>query len=163
MRNIYESTTLKFKHKNLNPNWKYLINTASTEFPLRTNYEMTRILHMYNGTNEIEIIKKFNKRRIDIEWHVVVTTNDGGEGGYVLKATNKTKSPPPHKFRIVKGSAYGMFSRAFVEYALTSSHVRDLLEWGKDTWSPDEWLWATLQFNTQFKPPGGFKGTFCDS
>ena len=156
MRNILDLTRIDstheqfLKHKHLNKNWKYLINTASTEFPLKTNYELTRILNMYNGTNEIEIIKSFNRRRIDFVWSEL----DG-----VLVNTNRNKStPPPHNFNIVKGSAYGVFSRAFVEYALTNERVRDLFEWGKDTWSPDEWFWATLQFNTQFKPPGGFKG-----
>lgn len=157
MRNILDLTRphvktvshLNFKNKQLNKNWKYLLNTASSEFPLRTNFEMTRILNMYNGTNEIEIIKSFNRRRIDVAWKVL---------NGVLVSTNRSKSPPPHNFKIVKGSAYGVFSRAFVEYALTNSRVNDLIEWGVDTWSPDEWLWATLQFNTQFKPPGGFKG-----
>ena len=46
--------------KNLTANWKYLLNLASTEFPLRTNYELARILKIFNGANDIEVNKKIN-------------------------------------------------------------------------------------------------------
>jgi hypothetical protein len=36
-------------------NWKYLINLAGYELPLRTNYELTRILKIYNGANDIRL------------------------------------------------------------------------------------------------------------
>ena len=117
---------------------------------MKTNYQMTRILNMYNGTNEIEILKKINRLRIEVSWHVV--------DGHLQPNTNLTKAKPPHDFKIVKGLAYGVFSRSFIVYALASQYARDLLEWAIDTYSPDEWYWATLQFNTQFNPPGGFKG-----
>jgi hypothetical protein len=38
------------------PKWKYFINLASTEFPLRTNYELTEILRLFNGANDIEVL-----------------------------------------------------------------------------------------------------------
>ncbi len=44
--------------------WKYLLNTANSEFPLRTNYELTRILNMYNGSDEVEIIKGTNRSTV---------------------------------------------------------------------------------------------------
>ena len=34
-------------------NWKYFINLSGQEFPIRTNYELVRILKVYNGTNDI--------------------------------------------------------------------------------------------------------------
>ena len=34
--------------------WKYFINLTGQEFPLRTNYELIRILMTYNGANDIE-------------------------------------------------------------------------------------------------------------
>ena len=44
-----KSSHPNLKDKSFNLNWKYLINVASTEFPLRTNYELTKILNMFNG------------------------------------------------------------------------------------------------------------------
>jgi len=64
----------------------------------------------------------------------------------------------PHNFTIVKGIAYCSFSRRFIDYALNSLYSRNLLDWAKDTYSPDEWFWATLNYNVQFNPPGGFRG-----
>lgn len=115
--------------------WKYLLNTASSEFPLRTNYELTRILNIYNGSNDIEVIKKFHLSRINKKWHVAKDEN----GKAILEATNITKGPPPHDYKIAKGYAYGAFSRRFIEYALNDKRSRDLLEWMKDIYSPDEW------------------------
>ena len=39
---------------NKNKTWKYFINLTGQEFPLRTNYELVRILTAYNGANDIE-------------------------------------------------------------------------------------------------------------
>lgn len=38
------------KHKK----WKYFINLTGQEFPLRTNYELVKILTIYNGANDLE-------------------------------------------------------------------------------------------------------------
>lgn len=34
--------------------WKYFINLTGQEFPLRTNYELVKILTIYNGANDLE-------------------------------------------------------------------------------------------------------------
>ncbi len=52
----------------------------------------------------------------------------------------------------------GAFSRAFVEFIQTNSVAKELLEWSRDTYSPDEHYWATLNYNTHLNPPGGYKG-----
>lgn len=40
--------------------WKYFINLTGWEFPLRTNYELVKILKIYNGSNDGEgTIKRF--------------------------------------------------------------------------------------------------------
>ena len=41
-----------------NKKWKYFINLTGQEFPLRTNYELVRILMTYNGANDIEGVLK---------------------------------------------------------------------------------------------------------
>ena len=35
--------------------WKYLIHMSGDEFPLKTNYELVKILSIYNGANDIDI------------------------------------------------------------------------------------------------------------
>ncbi|CAF1421171.1 unnamed protein product, partial [Adineta steineri] len=49
------------------------------------------------------------------------------------------------------------FSRAFVEFVLTNEVAKRLLEWSRDTYSPDEHYWATLNYNTHLNTPGGYK------
>ena len=41
-----------------NRKWKYFINLTGQEFPLRTNYELVRILMTYNGANDVVGIVK---------------------------------------------------------------------------------------------------------
>jgi hypothetical protein len=52
----------------------------------------------------------------------------------------------------------GAFSRSFVEFTQTSPVAKELLDWSRDTYSPDEHYWATLNFNTHLHTPGGYKG-----
>ena len=48
-----------------NKKWKYFINLTGQEFPLRTNYEIVRILMAYNGANDIEgTVKRYVSRGI---------------------------------------------------------------------------------------------------
>ena len=37
-----------------NKTWKYFINLTGQEFPLKTNYELVKILKAYNGSNDVE-------------------------------------------------------------------------------------------------------------
>ena len=37
-----------------NKRWKYFINLTGQEFPLKTNYELVKILKAYNGSNDVE-------------------------------------------------------------------------------------------------------------
>ncbi|KAH3888433.1 hypothetical protein DPMN_012468 [Dreissena polymorpha] len=39
---------------NKSASWKYFINLTGQEFPLRTNYELVRILQAYKGANDIQ-------------------------------------------------------------------------------------------------------------
>lgn len=75
---------------------------------------------------------------------------------------NTTHALPPHDIDIVRGSAYGIFSRKFVEFILNDKRAQDLLEWSRDTYSPDEHYWATLHHtysNPHLHTPGGYSGT----
>ena len=108
------------------------MNVVSSEFPLRTQNELTQILTVYNGSNDVEMI--LNYRGFDIRtgsrWIENRETND-------LEATDKKKTDPPY-YKLVKGSAFTVLHRKFIEYALTDQRAQDFLKWLEDTYSPDE-------------------------
>lgn len=64
---------------------------------------------------------------------------------YLSQATGKAKDPPPFNLPILSGNAYFVASRGYIRSVLEDSHVKELIEWAKDTYSPDEFLWATIQ------------------
>ena len=141
--------------------WKYLINLAGTAMPLKTNWEIVQVLSMYNKANDIEGLmpNQTIKERFSHKWIVSNVTNDTNRIGMVK--TNITKSPPPHNLNIIRGSAYGSFSRGFINYVLNDRVAKDFLDWSMDTYSPDEHYWATLHhlyYNPHLRTPGGFKG-----
>lgn len=146
------------KHSN---QWKYLINVAGQAFPLKTNSEMVKILKIYNGANDIEGIygKRVLRSRFLNEWLEV----DVNTSRPTMKKTGKQNPPTPFDIDIVRGSAYGVFSREFVEFLLNDKKARALLTWSKHTWSPDEHYWATLHHtysNPHINAPGSYKGRF---
>ena len=42
------------------------------------------------------------------------------------------------------GSAYIVATRDFIEWALRNQTVQEIINWTRDTYSPDEMLWGTL-------------------
>ncbi|XP_051012702.1 beta-1,3-galactosyl-O-glycosyl-glycoprotein beta-1,6-N-acetylglucosaminyltransferase 3 [Acomys russatus] len=117
--------------------WKYLLNTCGTDFPIKTNAEMVQALKLLNGQNsmESEIPPAHKKSRWTYHYEVRDT----------LYITGKRKTPPPNNMTMFTGNAYMVASRGFVEHVLSNSKAQQLIEWVKDTYSPDEHLWATLQ------------------
>jgi len=78
-----------------------------------------------------------------------------------IRKTGRENSVPPHEMEIVRGSAYGIFSRKFVEFVVNDERANDLLEWSQYTYSPDEHYWATLHhtlYNPHLHTPGGYSG-----
>ncbi|KAB1277587.1 Beta-1; 3-galactosyl-O-glycosyl-glycoprotein beta-1; 6-N-acetylglucosaminyltransferase 3 [Camelus dromedarius] len=117
--------------------WKYLLNTCGTDFPIKTNAEMVLALKMLNGKNsmESEIPTEYKKTRWKYHYEVTDT----------LQVTNKMKDPPPDNLPMFTGNAYIVASRGFIQHVLENPKSQRLIEWAKDTYSPDEHLWATLQ------------------
>ncbi|XP_048251820.1 beta-1,3-galactosyl-O-glycosyl-glycoprotein beta-1,6-N-acetylglucosaminyltransferase-like [Haliotis rufescens] len=126
--------------------WKYYINLAGQEFPLRTNLEIVMMLKRLNGANDIESYDhpRFQEWRFKKKFLIT----DGK-----LEQTNVDKEPFGYDIQMSKGSAYGMFKREFVQFVLTDDVARKLINWLNDTSSPEENLWATL--NTLPWAPGG--------
>ncbi|XP_042352822.1 beta-1,3-galactosyl-O-glycosyl-glycoprotein beta-1,6-N-acetylglucosaminyltransferase 3 [Plectropomus leopardus] len=117
--------------------WRYLLNTCGTDFPIKTNREMVQMLKFLNGRNSME----------------TEATNDYKRGRWLYQhnvtdsviRTDAKKSPPPISSPMFTGNAYFVVTRAFVKHVMEDKEVQQLLEWEKDTYSPDEHLWATLQ------------------
>jgi hypothetical protein len=95
------------------PSWKYLLNIANTELPLKTNSELVKILSIYRGYNDIEgRWKSRNVHRTEYVWQVIDGVGGNDQQVPRLRKTNEKKKPPPGNVEIVKGSAYGMFIEA---------------------------------------------------
>lgn len=144
-------------HVQSGSDWKYLINTAGQAFPLRSVREMVEILRVYNGANDVEGMYGDRVIRRRFEYKFEVNKN----GIIAMKEPNVRHPAPPHELDIVRGSAYGVFSRRFIEFLLTDQKSKDLLEWSRETFSPDELYFSTLHHtyaNPQIHSPGGYSG-----
>lgn len=140
--------------------WKYFINIPSQQFPLKTNKEIVKILKIYNGANDIEGLT--GNRRLEYRYkHRFVYKHVNNNTKPKIFETNQKKDDPPYKITVVKGSAYGIFSRDFVDFIMNNKIARELLDWYRDVLSPDEYYWATLNYNHHIGTPGSYyKGKF---
>uniref|UniRef100_A0A8D1UN74 N-acetyllactosaminide beta-1,6-N-acetylglucosaminyl-transferase n=1 Tax=Sus scrofa TaxID=9823 RepID=A0A8D1UN74_PIG len=121
--------------------WKYAINTCGQDFPLKTNREMVQYLKGLKGKNITpgvlpppHIIRRTTYVHLEQKYHFF---------SFMLWTWIK-KTPPPHNLTIYFGSAYVALTREFANFVLQDPRATDLLEWSKDTYSPDEHFWVTL-------------------
>ncbi|XP_069812643.1 beta-1,3-galactosyl-O-glycosyl-glycoprotein beta-1,6-N-acetylglucosaminyltransferase 3-like [Dendropsophus ebraccatus] len=117
--------------------WKYLLNTCGTDFPLKTNAEIVQALKLLNGKNNMESEKPPPHKKIRWEYHYEFKDNNVQIG--------MLKNPPPLNIPIFSGNAYVVLTRDFVKSLFDKPIAKEFLEWAKDTYSPDEYVWATLQ------------------
>ena len=127
-------------------NWKYYINIAAQEFPLRTNLEMVKILKELKGANDIETYD----HPVYLDWRIRKSYSVIGNS----LAENGKKKVMPYKINTSKGSAYGLFTRDFVEFLLHDRIAKEIVQYFNDTYAPEENIWATL--NTLPWAPGGY-------
>ncbi|KAL4630135.1 beta-1,3-galactosyl-O-glycosyl-glycoprotein beta-1,6-N-acetylglucosaminyltransferase [Arapaima gigas] len=118
--------------------WKYFINLCGQDFPIKTNLEVVRKLKSLRGKNSLETERM--PARKQIRW----TKQFKVVKGAIVK-TDVNKKPPPINSPIFSGGAYILVRREFVQYVLENPVAHKLIEWSNDTYSPDEFLWATLQ------------------
>ncbi|NWS72138.1 GCNT3 acetylglucosaminyltransferase, partial [Crotophaga sulcirostris] len=116
--------------------WRYFLNTCGTDFPIKTNAEMVRALKLLQGRNSMESEKPSAFKQKRWQYHHKV--------GKSIARTATVKTPPPHNSPMFTGSAYIVVTRAFVQHVLENPTAQRFLEWSKDTYSPDEHVWATL-------------------
>ncbi|XP_010294747.1 PREDICTED: beta-1,3-galactosyl-O-glycosyl-glycoprotein beta-1,6-N-acetylglucosaminyltransferase 3-like, partial [Phaethon lepturus] len=116
--------------------WRYVLNTCGTDFPIKTNAEIVRALKMLQGRNSMESEKPSALKQVRWQYHHKM--------GKVVSRTAREKQPPPHNSPMFTGNAYIVVTRAFVQHIFENPTVQQFLEWAKDTYSPDEHVWATL-------------------
>ncbi|NWI07977.1 GCNT3 acetylglucosaminyltransferase, partial [Tichodroma muraria] len=116
--------------------WRYLINTCGTDFPIKTNAEIVRALQLLQGQNNVESERPTAAKQQRWQYHYEV--------GKSISRTAQKKQPPPHNYPMFTGSAYNAVTRDFVQYVFESPMAQKFLEWSKDSYSPDEHVWATL-------------------
>ncbi|NXY49568.1 GCNT3 acetylglucosaminyltransferase, partial [Ceuthmochares aereus] len=116
--------------------WRYVLNTCGTDFPIKTNAEIVQALKVLRGRNSLESEKPSAYKKNRWLYHHNV--------GKSISRTATVKPPPPLKSPMFTGSAYIVVSRAFVQHVFKDPMVQRFLEWSKDTYSPDEHVWATL-------------------
>ncbi|KAM3610696.1 uncharacterized protein V6R79_007563 [Siganus canaliculatus] len=123
---------------NISAQWKYFINLCGQDFPLKTNLEIVRMLRSLRGGNSMESEQMADGKKWRVtDAHQIV---DGK-----IQRTGKKKEPPPFNLPILSGNAYFVVNRGYIRSVLEDKRIQALIEWAKDTYSPDEFLWATIQ------------------
>ncbi|XP_043098590.1 beta-1,3-galactosyl-O-glycosyl-glycoprotein beta-1,6-N-acetylglucosaminyltransferase 7 isoform X2 [Puntigrus tetrazona] len=122
--------------------WKRVINLCGQDFPIQTNLELVRYMQgpEWKDRNMTPGIKQppTMKHRTEFQYEEVKGTHVAPKG------RSQKKGPPPHNLTIYFGTAYYSLTRPFVEFILNDKVAKDLLEWSRDTFSPDEHYWVTL-------------------
>ncbi|OCT76438.1 hypothetical protein XELAEV_18031638mg [Xenopus laevis] len=119
--------------------WKYVINMCGQDFPLKTNKEIIHHIKSFKGKNITPGVLP--------PAHAIPRTRYVHREDIVnsrVIRTNVVKPPPPHNITIYFGSAYIALTREFAQFILEDQRAIDLLLWSKDTYSPDEHYWVTL-------------------
>lgn len=123
--------------------WKYVINIPGSVFPLRNNTFIAEYLDKRTYLNSISygdpLATSFLRRVNYVHQH-----SELPNGYKIFARTKKRKKPPPHQMKLFRSDVSFVATRGFAEFVVTSSISRKLLDWAKDTKSPDEFFWATL-------------------
>ncbi|XP_077995884.1 N-acetyllactosaminide beta-1,6-N-acetylglucosaminyl-transferase-like [Glandiceps talaboti] len=126
--------------------WKYYINLAGQEFPLRTNLEIVRILQLMKDKSDVGSIPSVASYRQDFV-HVI-------ENGHLLMTDERRSAIPPHNLILYYGEAHVILSRAFVKFMTENYKALSLLKWLNGTDTPEEHFYSTL--NRLPEAPGSF-------
>ncbi|XP_075710992.1 beta-1,3-galactosyl-O-glycosyl-glycoprotein beta-1,6-N-acetylglucosaminyltransferase 4 [Rhinoderma darwinii] len=137
--------------------WKYVINLCGQDMPLKSNYKLVSELKKLNGKNMLETSRPTDIKKERYTFHHEVRFVANVDYGQMPVRTLIKKSLPPDGIEMYVGSAYFVLSRPFIHYVFDSPLVSEFLEWSKDTFSPDEHFWATL--NRVPSAPGGLSRT----
>ncbi|XP_070557239.1 beta-1,3-galactosyl-O-glycosyl-glycoprotein beta-1,6-N-acetylglucosaminyltransferase-like [Ptychodera flava] len=116
--------------------WKYVVNLAGSEFPLKTNLEIVRILKAFDNRNDVVTSAKKFPERTEFRY---LTINQK-----IKKTSQRKTEPVPGGITIHKGGLQTALTRQFVEFLHHSKIARDFLVWLNDTGIPDETYYQSL-------------------
>ncbi|XP_037356616.1 beta-1,3-galactosyl-O-glycosyl-glycoprotein beta-1,6-N-acetylglucosaminyltransferase 7-like [Talpa occidentalis] len=121
--------------------WGYVINLCGQDFPIKTNKEIIHYIRSkWNDKNITPgIIQPPNNKS---------TTSHGAPEpppeASIHILPNQILKEPPHNLTIYFGSAYYVLTRKFVEFVLTDTRAKDMLQWSAGLRSPEHHYWVTL-------------------
>ncbi|XP_055505470.1 N-acetyllactosaminide beta-1,6-N-acetylglucosaminyl-transferase-like, partial [Leucoraja erinacea] len=123
--------------------WRYALNLCGQDYPLKTNRELVLLLKRRwkdkNITPGILQPDHIKQRTTHVHREYISPAQS-----YVVKTGTRKAAGVPHGLRLYFGSAYYAVTREFVQFVLRDQRAKDLLQWSRDTYSPDEHYWVTL-------------------
>ncbi|XP_047202770.1 beta-1,3-galactosyl-O-glycosyl-glycoprotein beta-1,6-N-acetylglucosaminyltransferase 7 isoform X3 [Girardinichthys multiradiatus] len=122
--------------------WRKVINLCGQDFPIMSNLELVQYMQSkeWRDKNMTPGVKQpaTMKHRTQFQHQEIV-------GSHVApRVPRHFKGHPPYNLKIYFGTAYYALTRDFVDFVLKNKIANDFLEWSKDTFSPDEHYWVTL-------------------
>ena len=129
--------------------WKYYINLIGQDFPLYDNRQLVAALRKLNNTNSIESFPMPEHNQGRTKTSHKLTGNE-------MLDTGVPKSSPPNNIQIYKGSTHVVATKEFVHFVVNSQIGKSFSEFLKDTYVPDETIYASLQQYPNV--PGGIHG-----
>ena len=136
--------------------WNYLINLCGMDFPLKTNFQMVnylRGLYPHQSAESFPLPRGSGKSlRFEYSWLSQDPLNENYTVEHIPQGDwwrsndkNKMLTYPLGKDAVMfGGSAYNIFSRDFVNFTFSHPVASRILDWSRDSYSPDEFVWATL-------------------
>ncbi|XP_038634115.1 beta-1,3-galactosyl-O-glycosyl-glycoprotein beta-1,6-N-acetylglucosaminyltransferase-like [Scyliorhinus canicula] len=118
--------------------WKYFINLCGMDFPIKTNLEIVHQLEHLAGGNSLESEAVVGPKVMRWKYSFKVINGQ-------MTHMQVTKKPIFNTSSMFSGNAYIVVSRQFIEHIFKDPKAKQFIEWSQDTYSPDEFLWATLQ------------------
>lgn len=130
--------------------WRKVINLCGQDFPIMSNLELVRYMQTdeWRDRNMTPGIKQ--PARFSFRTSISHTEMAGSH----VRRIGQKKGPPPRNIQVYFGTAYYALTRDFVQFVLTSQVAQELLLWSRDTYSPDEHFWVTL--NHVKEAPGSY-------
>lgn len=122
--------------------WKKVLNLCGQDFPIMSNLELVQ--YMQSKEWRDKNMTPGVKQPVYMKYRTQFQHKEDKGPHFTVKKMQLKKGPPPHNLQVYFGTAYYALTRAFVDFALENPIAQDFLEWSKDTYSPDEHYWVTL-------------------
>ncbi|KAK6113329.1 Core-2/I-Branching enzyme family protein [Brugia pahangi] len=130
------------------PAWKYAILLQNDDFPIKSNYELVKILDILNGSNAINVGRPYRHR---VPQHI-----DWSYAGLNL-FKDSSKNVPDSRLKLAKGSPSVALSRGFVEYVMNELNLTTLINiFDSKPFGTDEMIFQSLHSDDALDAPGGF-------